>query len=83
MQVEIQINNSTSASARFVTWSPAPCRVRMTDATGATAPTANGMAVPVELRSPLKMRRVVRCCSAEDQLAAQDQGVGGGMGAHE
>lgn len=39
MQVEIQINNA-SASARFVTWSPAPCRVRMTDASGATAPTA-------------------------------------------
>jgi tyrosinase len=39
VQVEIQINNSPLASARFVTWSPAPCRVRMTDASGATAPT--------------------------------------------
>jgi tyrosinase len=38
VQVEIQINNSSSDSARFVTWSAAPCRVRMTDASGATAP---------------------------------------------
>src|SRR5262249_38080378 len=30
---------SASASARFVTWSPAPCRVRMIDTSGSTAPT--------------------------------------------
>lgn len=38
MKVELQINNSTSSGARFVSWAPSPCRIRMTDPTGATAP---------------------------------------------
>ena len=49
----------------------------------ATAPTANGMAVTVESLGHLKIRRVVRCCSPEDQPATKDEGLGGGMGAHE
>ena len=48
----------------------------------ATAPTATGMAVTVEILSHLKMRRAVRCRSPEDQPATKDQGLGGGMGAH-
>jgi tyrosinase len=40
MRVELQINNSASANARFLTWAPSPCRIRVTDATGATGPTA-------------------------------------------
>ena len=35
MDVEIQINNNPSPSARFVTWAPAPCRVRVTNPAGA------------------------------------------------
>src|SRR6185369_12474565 len=35
MDVEIQINNSPNANARFLTWSPAPCRIRITDPAGA------------------------------------------------
>lgn len=36
MKVELQINNSVSAGARFVSWAPSPCRIRVTDPTGAT-----------------------------------------------
>ena len=35
MDVEIQINNSAAANARFVTWAPAPCRIRITNPSGA------------------------------------------------
>ena len=41
MNVELQINNSTSARARFVTWAPSPCRIRMTNPSGATTPTVS------------------------------------------
>lgn len=44
MQVEIQVHNSAAATSRFVTWAAAPCRVRVTDPTGAAGPT-----VPVDL----------------------------------
>lgn len=37
MKVELQINNSTSPGARFVSWAPSPCRIRMTDRSGATS----------------------------------------------
>jgi tyrosinase len=40
MKVELQINNSTDAAARFVTWAPSPCRIRVTDPSGATPPAA-------------------------------------------
>jgi tyrosinase len=36
--VELQINNSPSANSAFLTWAPSPCRVRVTDPSGATAP---------------------------------------------
>lgn len=35
MNVEIQINNSANANARFLTWAPAPCRIRVTNPAGA------------------------------------------------
>src|SRR4051794_9066942 len=41
MNLELQINNSTASDARFVTWTPSPCRIRVTDPTGATPPTVN------------------------------------------
>lgn len=41
MIVELQINNSTNPSAQFVGWSPAPCRVRVSNPTGATGPVSN------------------------------------------
>ncbi len=41
MNVELQINNSVSARARFVTWSPAPCRIRVTNPSGAVTPLVN------------------------------------------
>jgi tyrosinase len=34
MDVEIQINNSPNASARFVGWAPAPCRIRISNPAG-------------------------------------------------
>ncbi len=41
MNVELQINNSTSPAARFVSWAPSPCRIRMTNPSGATSPVVN------------------------------------------
>ena len=41
MKVELQINNSVSPGARFVSWAPSPCRIRVTDPTGATARIVN------------------------------------------
>ena len=41
MDVELQINNSVSPSAQFVSWSPSPCRIRVTNPSGATAPVVN------------------------------------------
>ena len=46
MKIEIQVNNSTSPAARFLSWTPSPCRIRVTDPTGATQPN-----VTVQLRS--------------------------------
>lgn len=34
MNVEIQINNSPNASARFIGWAPSPCRIRITNPAG-------------------------------------------------
>ena len=34
MDVEIQINNSPNANARFITWAPAPSRIRITNPAG-------------------------------------------------
>ena len=41
MIVELAINNSVDAQARFVSWTPSPCRIRMTNASGATGATVN------------------------------------------
>lgn len=41
MNVELQINNSQSTGARFVSWAPSPCRIRVTDPSGATSPNVN------------------------------------------
>src|SRR6516164_9760764 len=41
MQVELQINNSTSSAARFVCWAPSPCRIRISNPAGVNTPTAN------------------------------------------
>jgi tyrosinase len=41
MNIEFQINNSTASDAPFVTWVPSPCRIRVTDPTGANTPTVS------------------------------------------
>ena len=41
MVVEIQINNSASARARYLTWAPSPCRIRVTNPAGVPAPIVN------------------------------------------
>jgi tyrosinase len=41
MDVELQINNSASPNARFVSWAPSPCRIRVTNPSGAPSPTVN------------------------------------------
>ena len=47
MNVELQINNSTNANAQFVGWCPSPCRIRVTNPSGATTP----LPVNIRLRS--------------------------------
>ena len=50
MNVEIQINNTANPAARFVTWSPAICRIRLTNTAGAAPPavdvTISGQSAP-------------------------------------
>ncbi|MEK6301019.1 MAG: tyrosinase family protein [Acidobacteriota bacterium] len=41
MKVELQINNSVSPNARFVSWAPSPCRIRMTNTAGAVLTPVN------------------------------------------
>lgn len=41
MKVELQINNSVDPRARFVSWVLSPCRIRVTDPSGATSPLVN------------------------------------------
>jgi hypothetical protein len=36
MRTELAINGSTDATARYLTWTPVPCQVRLADSTGAT-----------------------------------------------
>src|SRR5712671_2738996 len=41
MDVELQINNSPNPNARFVSWVPSPCRIRVTNPIGAAFPIVN------------------------------------------
>src|SRR5712671_5063729 len=41
MDVELQINNSPNPNARFVSWVPSPCRIRVTNPLGASSPIVN------------------------------------------
>src|SRR5262245_66369560 len=41
MDIELQINNSITPGARFVTWAPSPCRIRVSNPFGANAATVN------------------------------------------
>src|SRR5215510_3779957 len=41
MKIELQINNSPKADARFVGWAPAACRLRVTDPAGALTKLVN------------------------------------------
>src|SRR5262245_34500101 len=41
MDVELQINNTASPAARFVSWAPSPCRIRVTNPSGVSTPTVN------------------------------------------
>src|SRR5689334_11700730 len=34
MDIELQINNSGDRKARYVTWTPSPCKIRLTDSAG-------------------------------------------------
>jgi tyrosinase len=38
MQVELLINDSDDPRSRYVTWTPSPCKVRLSDPTGAPSP---------------------------------------------
>jgi tyrosinase len=40
VKIELLINNSNDPKARYVSWAPAPCRIRVTDPAGATGPVA-------------------------------------------
>jgi tyrosinase len=41
MNVELQINNSTAPDALFLSWSPSPCRIRVTNPSGVNTPTVS------------------------------------------
>jgi tyrosinase len=41
MNIELQINNSIDPRARYVSWAPAPCWIRVTKPSGANSPTIN------------------------------------------
>src|SRR5712672_1780743 len=41
MDVELQVNNSPNPNARFVSWVPSPCRIRVTNPIGAAFPIVN------------------------------------------
>jgi tyrosinase len=41
VDAELQINNNVEPNARFVTWGRSPCRIRMTDPTGAASDPVN------------------------------------------
>jgi tyrosinase len=41
MTVELSINNSPNADARFVGWAPSPCRIRLTNPAAASGPTTS------------------------------------------
>src|SRR5262245_8410200 len=41
MDVELQINNSSSPAARFVSWALSPCRIRVSNPSGVASPTVN------------------------------------------
>jgi hypothetical protein len=38
MRTEITINGSSTANNNYITWSPVPCQIRLTDTDGAAAP---------------------------------------------
>ncbi len=54
MAIELQINNSANASARFVNWAPAPCRIRQTG--GAAALTVKLQNRPGGLAGQVRFR---------------------------
>jgi tyrosinase len=41
MIVELQINDSTSPDARFLGWTPSPCRIRVSNPSGTPGPSVN------------------------------------------
>jgi tyrosinase len=41
MNVELQINNSTSTAAFFLGWTPSPCRIRVTNPSGTSGPSVD------------------------------------------
>src|SRR5689334_11876962 len=41
MDIELQVNNSTSPRARFISWVPSPCRILVTNPSGSTGATVN------------------------------------------
>jgi tyrosinase len=41
MTVDLQINNSADPRARYLSWTPSPCRIRLSDPSGALGPLVN------------------------------------------
>ena len=41
LTVDLQVNNSPSPAARYVTWAPSLCRIRVTNPSGTTTPTVS------------------------------------------
>lgn len=41
MTVDLQINNSADPRARYLSWTPSPCRIRLSDSSGVITPLVN------------------------------------------
>ncbi|HEX8275892.1 MAG TPA: tyrosinase family protein [Longimicrobiaceae bacterium] len=41
MKVDLQVNDSADPRARYLTWAPSPCRIRVSDPAGSTGPTVS------------------------------------------
>jgi hypothetical protein len=85
LRVAIDMTSRRSEGGKAPGPTRARCILKATQAVLqiATAPTANGMAVTVEILGHRKIRRAVRRRRPQDQLTAKGQGVWCGMGTHD
>ena len=64
MQLEVKLNNTTDSKAHYVTWAPAPCEIKVTDAEGATG----SVSVQLRNRTPINGGQIVFYQITDGQL---------------